>query len=138
MRLETRLCTAYNHKIPTTESDPQMEYSDSIPDTFPNKIILPDEVVRNATSEEVITISSGNFARVVRISQIAIKIYSPQAKGHHNIEKRIYERIGIHPFILQYFGETPVDSIVGRGLMFEYHHLGTLAFNLEYVTPLPR
>ncbi|KAL4951956.1 kinase-like domain-containing protein [Aspergillus filifer] len=45
-------------------------------------------------------------------------------------EKRIYERLGSHPYILRCYGEYCGGGIPS-GLVFEHHSAGTLADNLD-------
>ncbi|KAJ5627286.1 hypothetical protein N7528_004713 [Penicillium herquei] len=45
-------------------------------------------------------------------------------------EKRIYERLGHHPYILQYYGEYSKGNDLPNGLVFQYQSAGTLMENL--------
>ncbi|KAL2755765.1 hypothetical protein ACRALDRAFT_2034779 [Sodiomyces alcalophilus JCM 7366] len=64
----------------------------------------------------------------------------------HEVEKRIYERVGKHPHILQYLGQSPAECAVLKGaLLFEYHSQDVLRHcihNLHRISPrynqLPR
>jgi hypothetical protein len=81
--------------------------------------------------EQIEGVGFGLFGTVARIigTELAVKIPSDEASHHHAVEKRIYERLGHHPFILRYYGETKVVSIQWTmlGLLLQYHPAGTLA-----------
>ena|SRR5438876_8183277 len=81
--------------------------------------------------EQIEGVGFGLFGTVARVigTELAVKIPSDEAGDHHAVEKRIYERLGYHPFILRYYGETKVVSIEWTmlGLLLQYHPAGTLA-----------
>lgn len=84
------------------------------------------EIVKNAKSQDVIDLDTGYGSHIFRISCIVIKIHNT-SYNHYGIEKRIYERLGFHPCILRFLGEVPPGCVLRKGLMFEYHELGSLA-----------
>ena len=52
----------------------------------------------------------------------------------HEIERWAYERIGYHPYILRYIGQSPPEcKILKSALLFEYHWRGTLPDNINEV-----
>lgn len=89
----------------------------------------PESIIRNATWEDCVPVGQGVFATVYRVSYVAVKVR--KADGlFHDIEKRIYERLGSHPRIVQFYGETPPEARIPRGLMLEYYPAKTLLENL--------
>lgn len=79
----------------------------------------------------LVKLAEGFFAEVFKVtdSDMVIKIPKSGASHLHNIEKRIYERIGDHPAILSYYGEWQVTETSGSvrlGLCFAYEPGGTL------------
>ena len=81
--------------------------------------------------EQVQGVGNGSFAFVGRIvdTPFAVKVPSSGAGDHYAVEKKIYERLGHHPFILRYYRETKVVSTAWTktGLLLHYHPIGTLA-----------
>jgi hypothetical protein len=77
----------------------------------------PHHILKQAQRDQFRLVDTGLFAQVVRVvdTKIALKIYDGPA-GADPVERRIYERLGSHPFILQSYGEG--DSVVGRALCF--------------------
>ncbi|RMJ13598.1 hypothetical protein CDV36_006698 [Fusarium kuroshium] len=75
-------------------------------------------------------IGFGSFSQVGRVknTKYAVKIPFNNADEYLHREKSAYERLGCHPNIVQFYGETSISSGDGklRGLLLEYHHLGTL------------
>jgi hypothetical protein len=76
-------------------------------------------------------VAEGFFAQVfiVNGSDNVVKIPNHDSQHLHNIEKRIYERIGYHPNILSYLGECKVEDDTESprvGLCFAYQPGGTL------------
>lgn len=69
----------------------------------------------------------GLVSEVVRIrdTNVVAKIpaISPVFPAElHEVEKRVYERVGEHPHILQYLGQSPPECGILQGaLLFEYH-----------------
>jgi hypothetical protein len=75
-------------------------------------------------------VGSGLFARVIRVANIEIALKIPYEPGDADaVEKRIYERLGTHPFILRTYGEG--NSVMGKGLTLKYMPAGTVAENLN-------
>lgn len=76
-------------------------------------------------------IAEGFFSEVfkVRDADLVIKIPKKGARHLHEIENRIYQRIGVHPNILTCLGERQVAEASGlfiAGLCFAYEPQGTL------------
>ncbi|KAM5471135.1 hypothetical protein MauCBS54593_003474 [Microsporum audouinii] len=89
----------------------------------------PRHILATAKDEQFNLAGCGLFAQVFFVVKTEIAIKVPDEPGEADaIEKQIYERLGIHPYILRCFGEC--DSIVGRGLALQYLPFGTLARNL--------
>lgn len=78
----------------------------------------------------------GCFAHVFKIGTtgfVVKKTFDHPAVGNlQPSEKRIYERLGHHPFILPYYGEyiRSGKSDLPEGLVFQYLQAGTLVDNL--------
>lgn len=87
------------------------------------------------TFEQVQGVAKGAFAQVALIAgaELVIKVASDGAHDHFVREKRIYERLGCHPYILRYYGESKVVSPERAmiGLLLQYHPAGTLAAMLS-------
>lgn len=83
------------------------------------------------TFEQVQGVAKGAFAQVALIAgaELVIKVASDGAHDHFIREKRVYGRLGRHPYILRYYGESKVVSSerVMVGLLLQYHPAGTLA-----------
>ncbi|PYH96917.1 kinase-like protein [Aspergillus ellipticus CBS 707.79] len=67
----------------------------------------------------------GCFSQVLQISDTGLVIKQsfehPVLGNLQAAEKRIYERLGTHPFILRYYGEySPKENGLPRGLVFPY------------------
>ncbi|KAK2758952.1 hypothetical protein FQN54_003050 [Arachnomyces sp. PD_36] len=89
----------------------------------------PHQILATARDDQFKLAGCGLFAQVLVVAKtdVAIKIADEPGEADA-IEKRIYERLGPHPYILRCFGEC--DSIVGRGLALQYLPGGTLARNI--------
>ncbi len=81
--------------------------------------------------EQVQGVAKGAFAQVALIvgAELVVKVASCGAYDHYVREKRVYERLGRHPYILRYHGEAKVVSAERAivGLLLQYHPAGTLA-----------
>lgn len=89
----------------------------------------PASIIRNGGWDDCHTIGTGAFSTVYRVGHVAVKV--KRADGViHDIERRIYERLGKDPSIVEYYGETPADTRLPKGLMLEYYPAGTLLNNL--------
>ncbi|KAL1997905.1 hypothetical protein VTN02DRAFT_449 [Thermoascus thermophilus] len=113
-----------------------MEPSNSNPPgiVFRHEVVIPDAARRG-----MVTIGTGQSSRVVRMGEWAVKLYKPTAVFHGLVERLVYERLGLHPYILRCFGASLEETVLGPdgALMLEYHPLGTLEENLEYLTLMP-
>ena len=97
----------------------------------------PQQILKKAERGQVTLVGTGIFAQVVRINNTELAVKIPFNHGEHNVvEKRIYDRLGCHPFILRCYGESDKTSIVGKGLMLQYHPEGTLAEVIDNPTRL--
>ncbi|KJZ76384.1 hypothetical protein HIM_04113 [Hirsutella minnesotensis 3608] len=92
--------------------------------------IMGTSVSHNLDISQIDGIGKGSFAQVGRIkqSEYVIKVASNDAHEHFDREKVVYERLQHHPNILHFHGEVCVTSSERtlRGLLLEYHPLGTL------------
>lgn len=89
----------------------------------------PESVIRNAGWDDCFQIGRGAFSTVYRVGYVAVKVKKTDGLIH-DIERRIYERLGSNSRIAQYYGETPSDTKLPKGLMLEYYPAGTLINNL--------
>lgn len=72
----------------------------------------------------------GLFSQVLRIAETDIALKIPDEPGEADaVERRIYERLGVHPYILKTYGDG--ESVAGKGLILQFLPRGTLAKNLE-------
>jgi hypothetical protein len=93
-------------------------------------MISPCHILAEAKRDQFELAGCGLFAQVVRVLDTEIALKIPDNPGEADaVEKKIYERLGTHPFILQYYGEG--QSVLGKGLVLQYQSAGTLAKNLE-------
>ena len=90
--------------------------------------IALDTVIRTHPTE-VVLVGRGLYANVYKVRDVAVKVHHHDG-DHHDIEKRIYERLGHSPYIVRYYGESPIYSAAGRGIMMEYYAGGILSDNL--------
>lgn len=76
----------------------------------------------------------GCFSQVIKVADTGLVIKEafdhPVVGNLQCLEKRIYERLGHHPYILRYYGEYSLGNGLPNGLVFQHHGLGTLAANL--------
>ena len=90
----------------------------------------PCRAVAEVGSTQFRYVGCGGVSKVYRLAFTGIALKIPYKRGEaHEVEKRIYERLGQHPFILHYYGES--ESVHGKGLVVQYLHAGTLGRNLE-------
>ncbi|KAL4959558.1 kinase-like domain-containing protein [Aspergillus stella-maris] len=77
----------------------------------------------------------GCFAQVFKVADTGLVIKPtfdhPVVGDLQQSEKRIYERLGSHPYILRYYGEYCGGGGLSSGLVFEHHPAGTLADSLD-------
>ncbi|TAQ86914.1 hypothetical protein B7494_g4751 [Chlorociboria aeruginascens] len=76
-------------------------------------------------------VAKGAFAQVALIAgaELVIKVASDGAHDHFVREKRVYERLGRHSYILRSYGESKVVSSERAmvGLLLQYQPAGTFA-----------
>lgn len=90
----------------------------------------PHQILKEAQRDQFQLVGVGLFAQVVAVADSRIAFKIPTEPGEADaVEKRIYERLGTHPFILQSYGEG--DSVLGRGLVLQYMPAGTMEKNLD-------
>jgi len=86
--------------------------------------------------EQVQGLARGGFAQVALIigAELVVKVASGDAHDHYVREKRVYERLGRHPYILRYHGEAKIVSAERTmvGLLLQYHPAGTLQAMLPH------
>ncbi|AEO57528.1 hypothetical protein MYCTH_2303780 [Thermothelomyces thermophilus ATCC 42464] len=91
---------------------------------------MDEPVPRHIDIADVDGIGKRSFAQIglIKNSDYAIKIASNNTHQHHEREKEVYERLGQHTRILQYYGEVLIHSIerTQRGLLLQHHRNGTL------------
>ncbi|KAK4033203.1 kinase-like domain-containing protein [Parachaetomium inaequale] len=91
--------------------------------------------------DDIDGIGKGSFAQtgLIRSSDYVVKIASNNAHRHHDREKEVYQRLGQHPRILQYFGDVLIHSSerTQRGLLLRHLKNGTLAETLSIRDPSP-
>jgi hypothetical protein len=96
----------------------------------PPYMTSPYRILAEAKRDQFELAGCGLFAQVVRVVNTGIALKIPDDPGEADaVEKKIYERLGTHPFILRSYGEG--ESIAGKGLILQYLSAGTLAKNLE-------
>lgn len=65
------------------------------------------------------------FSQVIKVADTGLVIKEtfdhPVVGNLQSLEKRIYERLGHHPYILRYYGEYRLSSGLPNGLVFQYH-----------------
>lgn len=78
----------------------------------------------------------GCFSQVVKVGNTGLVVKKatphPVVGNLQSIEKLIYERIGLHPFLLRYYGDYHSEKHKGllSGLVLEYLPGGLLSDNL--------
>ncbi|GIK02211.1 hypothetical protein Aspvir_006260 [Aspergillus viridinutans] len=92
------------------------------------------EALEKADRNQIQLAGVGCFAQVIKVADTGFVIKEtfdhPVVGNLQPTEKRIYERLGHHPFILRYYGEYCQGNGLPSGLVFQYHRAGTLADNL--------
>lgn len=92
------------------------------------------EALQKADRKQIQLAGVGFFAHVVKIADSGLVIKEtfdrPVVRNLQPTEKRIYERLGHHPYILPYYGEYCQGNGFPNGLMFQYQCAGTLLDNL--------
>lgn len=93
-----------------------------------------EEALSKADRKRIELAGIGCFAHVIKVADTGFVIKEsfdhPFVGNLQPIEKRIYERLGHHPFILRYFGEYCQGNGLPNGLVFQYQRAGTLVDNL--------
>lgn len=89
--------------------------------------------LKAAIRDQAQLVNAGSFSHVVRILStdlvIKIRLYSKELQ---TTERKIYERLGLHPRILRYYGQlNQGHGGLPGGLVFEYLPAGTLLGNLS-------
>ena len=92
------------------------------------------EALQKADRKQIQLAGVGCFAQVVKIADTWFVIKEtfdhPDVGNLQATEKRIYERLGHHPYILRYYGEYCQGNGLPNGLVFQYQRAGTLTDNL--------
>ncbi|KAJ6008250.1 hypothetical protein N7540_012226 [Penicillium herquei] len=92
------------------------------------------EALQKADRKQMQLAGIGCFAQVFKIADTGFIIKKaldhPVVGNLQPTEKRIYERLGHHPCILQYYGEYCERDSLPNGLVFQYQIAGTLMENL--------
>ena len=73
-------------------------------------------------------LSEGLWGAIYKIDELdrVLKVARDPSDGLHVIEKKIYERLGEHKFIAQFYGETELSNGRGLGLVLHYYPHGSL------------
>jgi hypothetical protein len=89
----------------------------------------PQEILAAAKDKDFKLAGCGLDAQVLVLIKpgIALKIYDELGEASE-VEKRIYERLGLHPLILKTYGEC--ESEAGKGLALEYLPAGPVVRHL--------
>ena len=101
--------------------------------TSPMRELLASTLSVNGLQE----VGRGVYSTVFKIDgqNLVVKVPAPMATAHHEVERRIYERIQHHPHILKYYGEIDIykaysgsstEPQSNKGLVFEYLSRGSL------------
>lgn len=91
-----------------------------------------NDIASTVFSSPFAQIAEGYFARIFQKanSYTVIKVAKAEAQPLHHIEKRIFNRIGRYPYIVQFLGECKIqiepDSAIQLGLCFRFEPRGTL------------
>ncbi|WEW54623.1 hypothetical protein PRK78_000043 [Emydomyces testavorans] len=96
------------------------------------------EALDQAVRSDLWLAGVGCFSQVIRVGDTGFVVKKsephPVVENLQPVEKRIYERLGHHEFILRYYGEyhhhSEQSNGVPSGLVFQYMPGGTLAENL--------
>lgn len=100
--------------------------------TLPSTIT---QLLKSVNREQLELAGVGTFAHVIKIADTGLVIKKPlqhPVLGNlQPIEKRIYERLGYHPFILRYYGEYHYGDGLPNGLVLQYQAAGTLTENID-------
>lgn len=73
----------------------------------PPYMTSPYRILAEAKCDQFELAGCGLFAQVVRVVNTGIALKIPDDPGEADaVEKKIYERLGTHPFILQSYGEV--------------------------------
>jgi hypothetical protein len=92
--------------------------------------ITLSQVIADAKYEQFEYVGDGLFSRVWRVKNTDIAIKIPDEPSEASIaEKKIYDRVSPHPFVLQCYGDG--ESTLGKGLVLRYLPVGTLKMNLD-------
>lgn len=92
------------------------------------------EALEKADRKHIVLAGIGCFSQAIKVADTGFVIKKPEdhpvVGNLEPTEKRIYERLAGHPFILRYYGELKQGNGLPNRLVFEYHGAGTLAENL--------
>ena len=104
----------------------------------PSLKMLPASIARSLERTDLSELELagvGCFAQVFKAADTGLVIKQtfdhPVVGNLQQSVKRIYKRIGSHPYILHYSGESCGSEDLPSGLVLEYHPAGTLADNLD-------
>lgn len=115
---EGRVSVKRPHPFNHSPSQPLSILSQSIPSRVFSSayITTPHHILKKAQRNQFRLVSTGLFAQIVRVvdTKITLKIYNEPAEVDI-IKKRIYERLGSHPFILKYYRKG--DSVANKNLV---------------------
>lgn len=89
----------------------------------------PREILAAAKDKDFLLAGCGLFAQVLVLIEpgIALKIYDEPGESS-DVERKIYERLGPHPHILETYGEC--ESVAGKGLALKYLPAGPVIQHL--------
>jgi hypothetical protein len=86
--------------------------------------------IADAKYEQFEYVGNGLFSQVWRVENTDIAIKIPDEPSEASIvEKKIYDRVSPHPFVLQCYRDS--ELILSKGLVLQYLPAGTLKMNLD-------
>jgi hypothetical protein len=94
---------------------------------------LMDFPAQSLLSQQLHLLATGFYATVFNVegTDVIVKVPKPDSLKHHEIEKRIYERLGHHPHLARFLGEVEIQDsasiTTSRGLSFHLEPYGSLA-----------
>jgi hypothetical protein len=81
-----------------------------------------------ASQGKLTALSEGLWGAIYKLDghDRVLKVPRDPSHGLHIIEKMIYERLGEHTFIAQFYGEMEIPDEKKSGLLLQYYRHGSL------------